>query len=199
MLLLVAVAIAALLGLSLVMVGYSLVGVVLLAIVDIAIRMRRVAGYLMGMRLGQWQQLQQENAQLRQSVQEALQRNERLVPMLQTQATQKAPQQPAVSPKNHVAYNPSADEALIIDNALLIHQQYITGSSSKYPTKLWTRERMESDGHLSQQQWNVAMHWLRGAGVVEYKNRSVAIWIEADATVVKAMLMRHGQRNRVSV
>lgn len=70
----------------------------------------------------------------------------------------------------------NAGDVAIIDDALLIYDRYIRGVEEGSPVSLWSRERMESDGMLSQTRWNVAIEFLKNSGVVEYKNRTSAAW-----------------------
>ena len=63
-----AVFVAALLGLSVTMILYSVIGVAVVSIIDYAMKMRRTIGYILGMRLGHHELIRQENQELKQEV-----------------------------------------------------------------------------------------------------------------------------------
>lgn len=198
-LMLVVLFVAALFGVSLSLIIYGLMFVASLSVYDLWWRVRNTIKQEISrthtLKFGIIEDIRRENEELRQQLLLTQQREEIVNRALNVKPVERKPVVvPVVEPKNFIRYNPSADDQAIINNALLIHQQWLLGSHSNSPVNLWSRERMEQDGHLTQPQWNDAKRWLMAVGVLEYKNRSTAIWKIEDRRQVKFLLMQYAER-----
>lgn len=193
---LVALFVATMFGTSLSLIVYGLVAVVSISFFDLWWRLRNAIreeiNRVHGAKYGLTHAAIQENEELRQRLDRERTERELAGKALVHAEPKRVP--PIEQTKNLFRYNPSVDDQVIISDALLIHQQWLLGSNSNTPTNLWSRDRMEADGHLTQPRWNTAKAWLVAAGVLEYKNRATAVWKTEDRRVVKALLVQYAAR-----
>lgn len=166
LLMLVAVFVAGLLGAPIMWIGYAITGVVIIGVVDIAYRLRRAVGYILGMKLGT---IQRENAELRQTVTEAHREQlqaSRVVHSLSQRNVESVT--PVTVTHNYVAADNGGYHQQCIAHALLIFDTKMQGQ----PT---SREAM-CPGKMSHDEWHTGKEWLIGAGVVEYVNKRKVVW-----------------------
>lgn len=186
-LILVAIAIATMLGLPIMWVLYSIAGAILLGVVDMAFRVRRSVAYVIGMRLGNDQREAQE---LRQQLQEA-QREQKQASSVVDSLSQRNVEQrePVTVTRNYVPYDAEPQNQECIADALLIFDTAMSGRSP-------SRESM-CPGTMSQDRWDTGKEWLVGAKVLIYKTRRTKTWATTDRATAKGMLILYS-RGRVT-
>lgn len=179
-LILVAVFIAVVIGLPLMWFWYAIVGTILLGIIDIAYRVRRSVGYILGMKLGT---IQQENAALRQNLTEAQREQKQASSVLDSLSRRNVDSVPSVQvTRNYVPYDKSVEHQQYIDDALLIFDTAMHKGGSAA-----SRESM-CPGVMSQDRWEGGRDWLVGARVLIYKTHKTKVWATTDRRVARGML-----------
>ncbi len=188
-LLLVAVFVAALLGLSVTMILYSVIGVAVVSIIDYAMKMRRTIGYILGMRLGHHELIRQENQELKQEVkreQQELKVASQVVDNLRFKASE--PESQVIITKGYVPYSPAAHYQQCIDDALLIFDTAMQGQRA-------SREAM-CPKILSQDRWEQGREWLIGAKVLEYRTKKSVVWHTTERRIARGMLTLYASKHK---
>lgn len=181
-LILLAIFVAGLLGLSISIIIYSLLAVFVVFVLDVAIRVRRTVAYTLGMKLGN---TQREIQELRESLEK--ERRERGAAVKVVRAVQDEP----------LSQSPVVTETYVPDDKLAHHQQGITDALLIFDTamsgKSFSRESM-TPGTLSQDRWFLGKEYLVGAGVLKYKTHKSTEWATTDRNVARGMLLLYAKR-----
>lgn len=187
---LVAVFVAGFIGAPLWLIGYSIVVVVVVAVLDIAYRVRISVGYIIGTRLGT---VQRENAELRQSLAEAHREKERATLVADSLSRKiDAPREVLTVTRNYVPPATSATHEQCIDDAMLIFDTAMEKGGSAA-----SRESM-CPGKLSQDRWEQGRDWLVSAKVLIYKTHRTKVWATTDRRVARAMLREYSTTSTTS-
>jgi len=185
---LVAIFVAALIGTPLLWIGYAIAAVFVIAVIDMAYRVRRSVGYILGMKLGT---IQQENKILRFSLTEAHREQQQAGRVVDSLSRRNAQREPVQVTPNFVPYDKSVEHQQCIDDALLIFDTAMAG-------KLASREAM-CPNVLSQDRWEKGRDWLVGAKVLIYKTHKTKVWATTNRITARGMLHIYSDMIRSAV
>lgn len=172
------------------MVFYVSIGIIVLSVVDFAIKVRKTIAYIMGMKLGRHMIMQAENKELKQEVKQErkqLQVAGQTVERLRFETEQPTSVQVT---KNFVPYDPLAHHQAVITDALLIFDTAMSGQRC-------SREAM-CPAKLSHDRWEGGRDWLVGAKILEYKTKKSVVWHTTDRRVARGMLTLYASKHTTS-